>query len=945
MNKTIKRNVIVSAVLAIMLCVSLLAGATFALFTSDSKVNISVSSGKVAVVATVDENSIVKASENAHNEFNAIFDSASSTLAISGILPGDSLSFKIKVANESTVAVKYRTIILCEADEGLFSGLKINIGNTQYTGRTTTSNYETLAVNANPQEVEVKVSLPLGAGNQYQGKTCKIVYKVEAVQGNAEVENTPTNVFAVYNASDLNSFAIQLANNTLESSIDTLTLMDDIDMSEIDNFQGILWTRGAFTFDGNNKTISNLKSSGNEVGLITRVTGETVIKNLTISNAEITAPLDDVAGLNILTASPLLSRPFADGNTIRVSGVTVKDCNIKGKYSGAIAGYIETAGGNTGSLIIENCKAENNTFESQGSAGALVGYAVSKVNADNVTVKGNSVKGDRSASALVGSANAAVTVTNAIVENNTYSGINVTKPTYNDPVYGHIYTTADYTINGNEFVHDGVVKTAEGIYEISNAKGLLWLDAKVKSNEVFFGETVKLVNDIDLAGVVFTGIGARTIDLFPSYAFNGTFDGQNHIISNMSIDNINNNVLTAAAGFFNGLGNNAQIKNIKFENATVKSTHYTGIVVGYCGAASGNGTLLTPKACIENCHVNNSTAISQAHLINETTYDDGDKVGGIVGYMYFDVKNCSVKNSTIQGVRDLGGIVGIGYSQVSNCHIENVKLVVDRRDLNIGTNVNNIVGRKELNNASEVNCSGTATIENLYKEIANGVYSCAGEYLIYNANGMVWFASKFAAETTTSDSSDLSAKLIADIDMTGINWSPIGQSQVADWYGIFDGQNHKISNLTVSAPSSADQYYATGLFGWSKGTIKNLTLDNANVSGSHYVGAIAGYVEIGSVENCKVINSTVTNTHVDDDKCGDKAGGVVGHLNAGSVKKCHVANTTIKAGRDAGYVIGCIVESTATQSENTFENVTLTVDTNCPSAGNNMAGAIVGRTL
>ena len=58
MNKTIKRNVLVSAILAIMLCVSLIAGATFALFTSESKVNIAVTSGKVSVVANIDETSV-----------------------------------------------------------------------------------------------------------------------------------------------------------------------------------------------------------------------------------------------------------------------------------------------------------------------------------------------------------------------------------------------------------------------------------------------------------------------------------------------------------------------------------------------------------------------------------------------------------------------------------------------------------------------------------------------------------------------------------------------------------------------------------------------------------------------------------------------------------------------------------------------------------------------
>ncbi len=51
---TTKTKVVVTALLAIVLCVSLIAGATFALFTSESSVNVAVSSGKVDVVATLD---------------------------------------------------------------------------------------------------------------------------------------------------------------------------------------------------------------------------------------------------------------------------------------------------------------------------------------------------------------------------------------------------------------------------------------------------------------------------------------------------------------------------------------------------------------------------------------------------------------------------------------------------------------------------------------------------------------------------------------------------------------------------------------------------------------------------------------------------------------------------------------------------------------------------
>lgn len=44
--------------MTIALCMSLMAGATFALFTSESKVNIAVTSGKVSVVANIDETSV-----------------------------------------------------------------------------------------------------------------------------------------------------------------------------------------------------------------------------------------------------------------------------------------------------------------------------------------------------------------------------------------------------------------------------------------------------------------------------------------------------------------------------------------------------------------------------------------------------------------------------------------------------------------------------------------------------------------------------------------------------------------------------------------------------------------------------------------------------------------------------------------------------------------------
>ena len=53
-----KKKVLLTSILSIVMCLSLIAGATFALFTSESKVNIAVTSGNVEVVAYVDVDSV-----------------------------------------------------------------------------------------------------------------------------------------------------------------------------------------------------------------------------------------------------------------------------------------------------------------------------------------------------------------------------------------------------------------------------------------------------------------------------------------------------------------------------------------------------------------------------------------------------------------------------------------------------------------------------------------------------------------------------------------------------------------------------------------------------------------------------------------------------------------------------------------------------------------------
>ena len=53
-----KKKVLVSSIMIIALCACIIAGSTFALFTSTTQLNVAVTAGNVSVIATIQENSL-----------------------------------------------------------------------------------------------------------------------------------------------------------------------------------------------------------------------------------------------------------------------------------------------------------------------------------------------------------------------------------------------------------------------------------------------------------------------------------------------------------------------------------------------------------------------------------------------------------------------------------------------------------------------------------------------------------------------------------------------------------------------------------------------------------------------------------------------------------------------------------------------------------------------
>lgn len=187
--KSARKSTLISAVLAIAMCVSLLAGSTFALFTSESKVNLAVTSGNVEVVASIENIEKSYVDENGETVSGKLFGGdatfADGTLSLDNIVPKDTVKFNVKIANNSSVAIKYRTVVTVVEDNGLASSLSIDLAGYQMIGTKAASAYAKLDVGEQPEVLPVTITLP--ESETTQGKSCKLSVSVEAVQGNAAV--------------------------------------------------------------------------------------------------------------------------------------------------------------------------------------------------------------------------------------------------------------------------------------------------------------------------------------------------------------------------------------------------------------------------------------------------------------------------------------------------------------------------------------------------------------------------------------------------------------------------------------------------------------------------------------------------------------------------------------------------------------------------------------
>jgi PKD repeat protein len=163
----------------------------------------------------------------------------------------------------------------------------------------------------------------------------------------------------------------------------------------------------------------------------------------------------------------------------------------------------------------------------------------------------------------------------------------------------------------------------------------------------------------------------------------------------------------------------------------------------------------------------------------------------------------------------------------------------------------------------------------------------------------------------------------ADIDLgiapwnQGEGWVPIGSWDSSRFRGSYDGNGHIIDNLYINRPGIGYQ----GLFGYVYGgTVSNLGLTNASVTGGNTTGCLAGTIENGTiVDNCHSTgqlngvdtvgglcgtansNSTVSNSH---STCSVSGNSSVGGLLGSGMASYSYSSGNVTGGNQVGGLIG-----------------------------------------
>ncbi|MEK3977452.1 ZmpA/ZmpB/ZmpC family metallo-endopeptidase-related protein, partial [Psychrobacillus sp. FSL K6-1267] len=395
------------------------------------------------------------------------------------------------------------------------------------------------------------------------------------------------------------------------------------------------------------------------------------------------------------------------------------------------------------------------------------------------------------------------------------------------------------------------------------------------------------IKNIHLTGVNVKGtnrvgglVGYVQAGTVKNVSVKGTVSGKQFVGGVVGYSNINGKVLEEMASFVDVIGETS-VGGIVGSNSygTIQNSFSTGNV-----KASGNsvGGILGQGA---------TGTVKVLNVFSTGDIEGAQYVGGLVGNGSFSLSN-GLATGTVTGGDYTGGLVGSAPATAhSNLYALNEKVTSTSShkagkafgEASQGSTISSVylpetsigVGNQQTVTKLLTN-EGVKSPETYRELISTGLWEIDSvsqlPVLSFNRqslddivlNEKVNYVERdgiiYAAITTKeelqqmNDSLNVDYLLMNDIDLTGVEWTPIGDSLTAEQFtGNFDGDGHKITGLRVNTTKDN-----VGLFGYvKKGTIKNIHLSNVNIQGGNRVGGLMGQSSAAIVKNVSV-EGTVT---------------------------------------------------------------------------------------
>ena len=528
---------------------------------------------------------------------------------------------------------------------------------------------------------------------------------------------------------------------------------------------------------------------------------------------------------------------------------------------------------------------------------------------------------------------------------------------------GLLPTVANLLINatGTTFAIDQAINTTGTL--VLSAAGQVSQSAAITAADVLLtgNGSYALTNTGNAIGTLAANIGSLSLTDSTALTVN-TVAGTSDVTATGAVTLIDNSItLTASTGLISAAGQTVTLAPYTAGGTITIGTGSSGFVLTAATVADITaGTLAVGNTSAGNLTVNQSIAPNATDLAlvsgGSITQSSGTitvaglglegttiTLSGTNTATSFATSSTSAPTLIVTGnltIADIGPVNGISWTDSTTATLKaggNITIAAPITNTGAGNLLiyadtladdNGAVTFTGAGAVNFANSSGNVTIfdhptsyptpSSFNVTMGTGTY--ATYMLVNSANDIVNIANNLNGDYALNQS----------IDLSGIaNFAPLG-SDYNPFFGIFDGQNYTIKNLTIS--TSADD---AGFFGYiyNGAIVRNVSFVNASVTtgGGYGAGILAGGNN-GTITNVSV-SGTVTDTSLNV----DSVGGLVG-FEAGSITSSS-AHVTVTGGEDVGGLVGVNFSGTIGNSYATGSV------TGTPNSGDANSGGLAGANL